>query len=173
MNLTKWLINRVMQSFPSVLPNIAAISHSKVGVVEVPPTFWAETLTPGGVSDEIVSGEVIMKRANRLRVPDPINLVKKFSCPDVSGIYHLLWPTDWWLVRCTNFVPTRELFPHFYPLEVFGCCCSCYIIMPVKQFLNISYWTLLLDFCLCGRLLWSAFKPTGNLASNFLPHIPF
>lgn len=115
MNHTKWLINRVMQSVHSVLPNIAAISHSKVGVVEVPPTFWAESLTPGGVSDEIVNREVIMKRTNRLRAPDPINLVKKFSYPDVSGIYLTsLLTDDWWGVRIlclpVNCFPTFTLW---------------------------------------------------------------
>lgn len=147
MNQTKWLINRVMRSFQTIL-------YSKVGVVEVPPTFWAESLTSGGVSDEIVNREVMKQSLEGAR-PDklgesvflpwcqwylPSSVANGLMTGEVQGFCAYLWTVS-------------SLLP-------FGC-----IWLLLFLLHHHAGETVVKHLGLCGRLLCSAFKPTDNLAT--------
>lgn len=143
-----------MQSFYSVLPNNVAKLHSKVGVVQVPPTFWAESLTSGGVSDEIVNREG-MKRTNRFRVPDPIILVNTFSCPDVSGMVCGQLTDDWWgvglLCLPVNCFPTFTLWMYLVVAVLVTSSCQWNSSWTFRT--EHSYWISACVVGCCGLLL--------------------
>lgn len=53
-----WVINAVVYNFHCRLMNGAAIMNLELSVMEVPPTVRPESLTSGGVSDDVVGREM-------------------------------------------------------------------------------------------------------------------